>query len=183
LRIRRPVMQLATDLEFAEVHVDSALAVQLPGQCAPDPPSIGAAMREAFDALGSFVTRHGLTPNGQPRAIYTSYGSDGISFIVALPVVAGPPANVDEPPIRVGTLGATKAYRFVHHGPYTALAKTYNQITAFMKEKGWMQSEADWMRYMPMWEEYLNDPETTPPQDLATHIFLPVGSDAGVCGV
>jgi len=33
-------MPVATDLEFAEVQVLPALAVQLPGQCAPDPPSI-----------------------------------------------------------------------------------------------------------------------------------------------
>ncbi len=167
-------MPLATDLEFTEVQVDPALAVQLPGQCAPDPPSIGAAMHAAFDALGSFVTRHRLTPNGQPRAIYTAYGAGGVSYIVALPVAAGPPTAVDEPPIRVDTLGATKAYRFTHHGPYAALANTYSQITAFMKEKGLMGSEADWMRYMPMWEEYLNDPETPPAPELATYIYLPV---------
>jgi hypothetical protein len=167
-------MPVVAELEFAEVQVGPALAVQVPGQSAPDPPSIGAAMHAAFDSLGSFVTRHGLTPNGQPRAIYTAYGAGGVSFIVALPVVAGPPAAVDEPPIRVDTLGATKAYRFTHRGPYAALAKTYNQITVFMTEKGWMQSEADWMRYMPMWEEYLNDPETTSEEELATYIYLPV---------
>jgi effector-binding domain-containing protein len=165
---------VTTDLEFVEVQVSPALAVQLPCQCAPDPPSIGAAMHAAFDALGSFVARHGLSPNGQPRAIYTAYGAGGVSFIVALPVVSGPPTAVDEPPIRVDTLDAIKAYRFTHHGPYADLAKTYNRITAFMKEKGWMQSEADWMRYMPMWEEYLNDPEKTPAEELATYIYLPV---------
>lgn len=167
-------MPVAPDLEFAEVQVGPALAVQLPGECPPDPPSIGAAMRAAFDAQGSYVSRHGLTPNGQPRAIYTAYGAGGVSFVVALPVVAGPATAVDEPPIRVDTLGATKAYRFTHHGPYTALATTYNQITAFMKEKGWMESEADWMRYMPMWEEYLNDPDETLAAELATYIYLPV---------
>jgi hypothetical protein len=167
-------MSVGAELEFAEVQVGPALAVQLPGQCAPEPPSISAAMHAAFDALGSYVTRHGLTPNGQPRAIYTSYGAGAVSYIVALPVVAGPSTAVDESPIRVDTLGAAKAYRFTHHGPYAALAKTYNQITAFMMEMGLMHSEADWVRYMPMWEEYLNDPETTPAAELATYIYLPV---------
>ena len=67
-----------------------------------------------------------------------------------------------------------KAYRFTHRGPYPDLAQTYRRITAFMKEKGWMESEADWSRYMPMWEEYLNDPETTPPAELLTYIYLAV---------
>jgi effector-binding domain-containing protein len=52
--------------------------------------------------------------------------------------------------------------------------QTYGRISAFMKEKGCMQSEADWARYMPMWEEYLNDPATTPPTELMTYIYLPV---------
>ena len=131
-------------------------------------------MHSAFDALMQFVTRHGLTMNGQPRAIYTAYGAGGVSFIVALPVAAGPAGPVDEPSIRVEPLAGTKAYRFTHRGPYPDLAQTYNRITAFMKEKGWMESEADWMRYMPMWEEYLNNPETTPPAELLTYIYLPV---------
>jgi effector-binding domain-containing protein len=37
-----------------------------------------------------------------------------------------------------------------------------------------MNSEADWTRYMPMWEEYLNDPHTTSEAELVTHIYLPV---------
>ncbi len=42
------------------------------------------------------------------------------------------------------------------------------------KAKGLMQCEADWARYMPMWEEYLNDPQTTPEAELMTYIYLPV---------
>lgn len=165
-------MTTATDLEFAEVQVRPALAVQVAGQCAPDPQSIGAAMQTAFASLESFVNRHGLKPNGQPRAIYTAYGAGGVAFIAASPV-AGPVGNIDEPPVRVDTLEGTKAYRFTHHGPYPNLAQTYNQITAFMKEKGWIESEAEWIRFMPMWEEYLNDPAKTPPAELVTYIYLP----------
>jgi hypothetical protein len=36
-----------------------------------------------------------------------------------------------------------------------------------------MQSEADGACYMPMWEEYLNDPDTTPQADPLTYIYLP----------
>ena len=52
--------------------------------------------------------------------------------------------------------------------------RTYNRITALLKEKGLMESEADGSRYMPMWEEYINDPGTTPAADLVTYIYLPV---------
>ena len=167
-------MVTGTDLEFADVQVAPALAVQLSGECPPDPASIGAAMRTAFEAVMGFVIRQRLTINGQPRAIYTAYGARGVSFIAALPVAESPAVSVGESEIRIETLPGTRAYRFTHHGPYERLGQTYNQITAFMKDKGWMQSEADWARYMPMWEEYLNDPEKTPSTELLTYIYLPV---------
>ena len=64
--------------------------------------------------------------------------------------------------------------RLTHHGPYADLAQTYSGITAFMIEKQWVRSEADWVRYMPMWEEYMNDPGPTPAAELMTYIYLPI---------
>jgi effector-binding domain-containing protein len=167
-------MATATALEFAEVQVAPALAVQLDLECGPDPASIGAAMRTGFESLMSFINRHSLVPNNQPRAIYTAYGPGGVSVTLALPVAAAPASSLVNPPIRVDTLQGTKALRFTHHGPYARLADTYGRITAFMIEKQWMGSEADWARYMPMWEEYINDPDSTPAAELMTYIYLPV---------
>jgi len=165
-------MPAATELEFAEVQVAPALSVQLSVESAPDPASIAPAMHQAFESVMSFVTRHGLALNGQPRTIYTKYGAGTLSFLVALPVAATPSVP-DEPPIRVDTLPGARAYRFTHHGPYQNLPLTYRQITAFLMEKGLLKSEADWARYMPMWEEYLNDPEKTPAAELRAFIYLP----------
>lgn len=166
-------MTPALALEFAEVQVAPVLAVQMSGHCATDPAAIGDAIRQKFQALFGFIARHHLVPNGPPRAIYTSYDPAGLSFLVAVPVTAGPVAPAEDPSVLVDTLPGTKAYRFTHHGPYTNLSQTYNQITEFMKEKGWLRSNADWARYMPMWEEYLTDPEKTPPAQLLTYIYLP----------
>jgi effector-binding domain-containing protein len=103
-----------------------------------------------------------------------AYGPGGVSITLALPVAAAPPSSVVEPPIRLDTLQGVKALRFTHLGPYTDLAHTYSRITAFMIEKQWMGSEADWARYMPMWEEYMTDPDRTPAAELMTYIYLPV---------
>jgi DNA gyrase inhibitor GyrI len=167
-------MSTATALEFAEVQVPPALAVQLDLECGPDPASIGAAMRTGFESLMSFINRHSLVPDNQPRAIYTAYGPGGVSVTLALPVAAAPPSLVVVPPFRVDMVQGTKAYRFTHRGPYPDLAHTYNRITALMIENQWMKSEADWERYMPMWEEYMNDPDCTPAAELVTYIYLPV---------
>jgi effector-binding domain-containing protein len=164
---------IATEIEFSEVQVPSALAVQVPGRSGPDPASIGAAIKTAFGTLAGLLGRHSLVPAGPPRVIYNSYGAEGVSFTLAMPVAA-PSRPANDPSLALKTLDGTKAYRFAHHGPYSNLPHTYGQITGFMKSKGWMQTDSDWARYMPMWEEYLNDPEKTPETDLLTYIYLPV---------
>jgi effector-binding domain-containing protein len=137
-----------------------------------DPASIAAAIGSGFATLMPFLSSRTLTPNAPPRVVYTGYGAAGMSFTVAMPVASAPEA----PPvgsITVGTLPGAKAFRFTHHGAYKNLAQTYNDITAFLTVRGWMHSEADWAKYMPMWEEYLNDPDKTPEADLLTYIYLP----------
>lgn len=166
-------MSPALALEFAEVQIASTLAAQLSGHSATDPASIGQALREAFESLMSYVSCHHLGITGHPRAIYTAHDSSGLSFRAAIPVTAGLPEPGEQSPISVGALPAGKAYRFTHHGPYAKMAHTYGQISQFLKEQGLMNSEADWARFRPMWEEYRNDPANTPPADLLTYIYLP----------
>jgi effector-binding domain-containing protein len=161
-------------LEFTEVEVPSVPAAQMPGVCGPDPAAISAAMRTAFNELMAFLRQHKLTPSGPPRAIYTAYGPQGVRFIVAMPIARPPAATRTMGPGFIKPLAGGKAMRFTHRGPYADLKKTYNQITEFLKAKGLMETDTDWSRYMPMWEEYLNDPTTTPPEDLRTYIYLPV---------
>ena len=161
-------------LEFTEVEVPSVLAAQMPGECGLNPATIGEAIGAAFCKLTGFQQEHKLTPSGPPRTLYTAYDPQGMKFVVALPIVAPPAVETTDGPGFVKPLPAAKAMRFTHHGPYEGLMGTYGQITEFLKAKGLMQSEADWARYMPMWEEYLNDPQTTPPADLLTYIYLPV---------
>jgi effector-binding domain-containing protein len=162
------------DLEFTEVQVAPVLTAQVPGHSGPDPASIGEAMHAAFDELIGLVQRHKLAPAGPPRSIYISHGAKGIQFIVAIPIAAPAVGAWEDPIGSVDTLAGTKAMRFTHHGPYDGLMNTYRRITEFLKTRGLMQTEADWARYMPMWEEYLNDPHTTPVEQLLTYIYLPI---------
>lgn len=161
-------------LEFTEVEFSSVLAAQMPGECGANPAAISSAMRTAFDNLAGFVRQHKLSPSGPPRAIYTAYGPQGVRFIVAMPIAKPPAAIRTIGPGFIKTLAGGKAMRFTHRGPYADLKKTYGQITEFLKTKGLMKTEADWARYMPMWEEYLNDPQTTPQAELLTYVYLPV---------
>lgn len=167
-------MATTVDLEFAEVEVAPALAAQVKLKSATDPGAIGAATRKGFETVKAFLTRHGLQMVGPPRSIYTSYGAEGASFVLALPVDHGEGRDVEEPAVFVDTLKGGRAYRFTHRGAYPNLARTYRQITEFMKEKGLMKSEAEWSRYMPLWEEFANDPDKVPEEELVTYVYLPV---------
>ena len=167
-------------LEHEEVEVPPALAAQFQTRCGPDPSEISAAMGPAFRTLKGFIEQHRLTPAPPPRAIYSAHGPEGTEFTVAMPIA--PPAPASAPATgapeggsaSIGTLPGARALRFLHRGPYRDMTATYQKITQFMQERGMLQSEADWANYMPMWEEYMNDPRSTPEEELITNIYLPV---------
>ena len=163
------------DLDLAEVEVAAvSVAAQVRGRSASDPASIGQAMEGTFAKLGAFMEAQAVVPAGPPRAIYMSYGPEGTEFIVALPLREAPGEPVEGGEVFIDELPGGQALRFTHRGPYAELMGTYGQITAFMQSKGLMESEADWARYTPMWEEYVTDPRTTAESELVTHIYLPV---------
>ena len=159
-------------LEFTEIEVAPVLALQVRGECGSDPSTIGPAIQAAFEKLGQLLEKHALPPAGPPRSIYTAHGPEGTKFIVAMPIASHPAEPIEGGARSIGALAGGKTLRFTHRGPYAGLMATYGQITALMLAKGLMESEADWATYMPMWEEYLNDPETTPEAELLTHIYL-----------
>jgi len=162
-------------LEYVEeIEVPAVLAAQMPGVCGPDPTAISRAMRATFDELMGFIRQYKLSPSGPPRTIYTAYGPQGVRFTVVMPVATHPATPRTIGPGFVKRLPPARAMRFTHHGPYAELAKTYGQIAEFLKGKGLMKTDADWSHHMPMWEEYLNDPQTTAPADLRTYIYLPI---------
>jgi AraC family transcriptional regulator len=156
------------------VTIAPVLAAQYSTRCGIDPNEISAAMGKAFEAIHHFTQSHELQFAGPPRAIYTGYGAEGTEFTVAMPIAAAPAAGGEESGVTVSEIPGRQALRFIHRGPYPKLRETYEQITAWMKDQEMLESDADWAKYMPMWEEYLNDPESTPEEELITHIYVPV---------
>src|SRR5512143_3881554 len=153
-------------LQPTEVDTDAVLAAQVDQHCAAE--GIPAAIAAGFGTLMGFAASQGARFEGAPRVIYTAMAEGSCDLTLAIPV-AGVLAGVN-PPVRVGELPAAHTLRFTHIGPYDRLRETYNAVTAWMLENGRMASEADWAKYMPMWEEYPNDPRTTPPEQLVTYI-------------
>jgi len=159
-------------LDNMEVLVPAALVAQLEGTSTPA--GLGAEIGKAFGSLYAAVGQAGLVPSGAPRAIYTAWSSDEVRFTVAVPVNHKPATPLTGNGVSIAELPAGKALRFVHLGPYRDIRATYDQIEAWLRERGAVRTAADWARYCPMWEEYMNDPSTTPESELVTHIFLPL---------
>ncbi len=57
----------------------------------------------------------------------------------------------------------------MHQGPYEELGKTYQWIYG-----GWLPRSGYQLRDVPAFEQYLNSPRNTKPQDLATLIHIPL---------
>lgn len=154
-------------------QVPAVLAAQAHAQCGSDPSEIGEAFRRAFGKIDQLVQQTGAEVAGPPRAVYTAYGPEGTEFTVAIPVtgVAATEEAMEEAFVR--ELPGGTALRFVHKGAYERLAETYGGIAEWMISDGRMEDEADWESVGTLWEEYLNDPGTTPADDLLTYIYLP----------
>ena len=60
-----------------------------------------------------------------------------------------------------------------HHGPYDKLYETYAELCG-----QWIPTHERTIRAEPSLEIYLNDPESTPPEELLTDIHLPIEGDA-----
>lgn len=56
-----------------------------------------------------------------------------------------------------------------HRGPYSTLAETYARLCG-----GWLPSSGREPRAAPALESYRNNPQSTPPEDLVTDIYIPL---------
>ena len=154
--------------EFNVVTVESQPILYVHRSSATDPQSIGACMGEAFGTLMGFVGEHGIEMAGAPLSIYHGFSENEATFDVALPVSAADAERAaGHADIKGGATHAGQALKAVHVGPYNALADTYNRIMAHLQKEGLKPCG-------PCWEVYMNDPDTTPAEDLITEIYFPI---------
>lgn len=163
-------------LENMEVSVPAALVVQCDGSSTTDSQAISQAIGAAFEKVAAFEAANKIETAGPARVVYTEWTPTNVKFSVACPIAEVPPPNVrDTPEVSIKVMPEAQALRFVHHGPYREIRGTYDRIEAWLRERGGIKTAADWARYSPMWEEYMNDPTTTPESDLVTRIYLTLG--------
>jgi AraC family transcriptional regulator len=62
-----------------------------------------------------------------------------------------------------------------HFGPYDKLGETYTELLG-----QWLPRSGRELRSTPCFEVYLNDPQSTEPEDLITDIYAPLLSKSGI---
>lgn len=167
-------MSKMTTFEPVEMHVAPTLAIEWDGEAPVESAAMSRVMGEGFAALQAFVLEHDLEVTGPPRAIYHRYGPASAAFTLAMPIMGAPVDSYKRGPVRIGELKGGKSLRFTHTGAYDQLRHAYDAIAEWLRSEGMMTSDADWAKFMPMWEEYPNDPASTSSEKLITHVYLPL---------
>ena len=126
---------------------------------------IGESMGEIYGELMGYVQKHGVNIIGPPFAYYHSFDMEKTDMECGFPVQKIGP---EEGRVKGFRLPAGKAAKAVHVGPYDRLVDTYTEVMRYLEEKKIAPSSV-------MWEYYMNDPTTTPPQELRTEVYWMVG--------
>ncbi|GAB7079236.1 AraC family transcriptional regulator [Megalodesulfovibrio paquesii] len=82
--------------------------------------------------------------------------------------VTVPEGTAVAPPVVLQTLAGGRFATGVHQGPYDKLPEAYGALMAGAVAQGLT------FRMAPCMEQCLNDPRTTPPDQLRTALFMPV---------
>lgn len=124
---------------------------------------IGETMGEAFGKVFAALGKAGVAPAGPPICKYTAFDADSVTYEAGVPVAA---AFAEDGEVVASEVGGCTAAVGMHVGPYDRLVETYGQLQAWLEGQGRKPSAI-------MWESYLDDPDTTPAEQLRTEIYWP----------
>ena len=131
-----------------------------------------AQVSEAFNKLYGWIALKGYQSSGPPLGIYFNapgqVPDDELVWELLSPIseeVA--PSEPDEQGFGIKILEATQVASITHKGPYEEIGKTFEGLTAWIKDKGYEIAG-------PAQEVYLNNPAETPPEELLTEVRFPV---------
>ena len=122
------------------------------------PQVLGRCYGSVFGYLGKL----GQQPAGPPFMGYFNMDMQDLDLEIGVPVAQELPGQGEVQPSRLpGGMVATCLYT----GPYPEMGPAYDALTRFIEDNGRQPAG-------PVYEIYVNDPTTTPPEQLQTLILF-----------
>jgi effector-binding domain-containing protein len=146
--------------EIVELEPQPAAVVQAEVPMAELPAFFG----RAFGAVMEAVARQGLSVVGPPFGYYPKMPGDLVAVAAGFPVSA---EVTPEGEVTSLVLPGGRALTVEHVGPYDTLEQTYGELATWVEKNGLATDDV-------MWESYLTDPDTEPPENWRTLITWPL---------
>ena len=115
---------------------------------------------DLFQELRQELKARGLKQTGAVQMLYHSEEFDYEGADVEAVVESGPGTTVKPPYAACAAV--------THRGPYEGLPGAYEALAA------WMADHPNYRICGPVIDRYLNDPDTTPPEQLETGVLFPI---------
>ena len=117
---------------------------------------------KSYGDIMAVMKKRKAFPAGAPFVIYRNSDMEALEIEIGFPIMT---AVDGEGEVKSSVLPGGQCAISRHKGPYDSIDKTYNAITAFIKEKG---REPTGVCY----EVYLNDPKKKKPEKLKTDVVF-----------
>ena len=126
--------------------------------------NLSQVIGQAYGAIMQHAGRLGVLPIGAPFVAYYNMDMEDLDLEIGFPFEQRLEGSGN---VLAGEIPGGKAASCLHVGPYDQLGAAYEGL------QGWMQANG----YVPTgvaYEFYLNDPQTTPTEELQTQVVFPL---------
>ena len=124
------------------------------------PTLIGTALAR----VAQYLADHGESPDGPPFVAYRNQDMKDLDVEIGFPVAH---AVSGSGPIDSGVIPGGRHAVCVYVGPYSGIGPAYEALGTWIGRHGYRPGGS-------AYEFYLNDPATTPSEELQTRIMVPV---------
>jgi effector-binding domain-containing protein len=135
---------------------------------------LGEAYGSTFPRVFAALAERGLAPAGPPFGRYLEWGAERVVVEIGVPVaeqLVDVPADASAGELCSSALPGGTVATLTHVGHYEGLPDANRALAEWIEQRGLERSGA-------LWESYVDDPESVPPDELRTEIVQPVHAPA-----